>query len=125
MPLPPSFSATSIDRQGIAVLIGSAVLSTFFAPLVFMGGFWGAVLGMALWGVGMGAQESILRAAIATLVTPERRGSAYGLFNAAYGMAWFLGSALMGYLYDTSLAGLVAFSADAVPDSLLIDRPTN
>jgi MFS family permease len=98
------------DRKGIGVLIGSSVLSAFFAPLVFMGGFWGAVLGMALWGIGMGAQESILRAAIATLVPPERRGSAYGRFNAAYGIAWFLGSAVMGYLYDTSLAGLVAFS---------------
>ena len=98
------------DRKGIPVLISSAVLSAFFAPLVFMGGFSGAVLGMALWGIGMGAQESILRAAIATLVPPERRGTAYGLFNAAYGIAWFLGSALMGYLYDTSLASLVAFS---------------
>jgi MFS family permease len=98
------------DRKGIPVLIGSAVLSTFFAPLVFGGGFWGAVAGMALWGVGMGAQESILRATIATLVSPERRGSAYGLFNAAYGIAWFLGSALMGYLYDASLVGLVTFS---------------
>ena len=94
------------DRIGIRVLIGSAALSAFFAPLVFMAGFWGAVVGMALWGAGMGAQESILRAAIATLVPPERRGSAYGLFNAAYGIAWFLGSALMGYLYDTSLASV-------------------
>ena len=98
------------DRIGIRVLIGSAIISAFFAPLVFMAGSWGAVVGMALWGAGMGAQESILRAAIASLVPPERRGAAYGLFNAAYGVAWFLGSALLGYLYDTSLTGLVAFS---------------
>ena len=65
---------------------------------------------MALWGTGMGAQESILRAAIATMVEPGRRGTAYGLFNAGYGMAWFLGSAIMGYLYDVSPTGLVAFS---------------
>ena len=116
------------DRKGMLVLIGSAVLSAFFAPLVFWGGFWGAVAGMALWGVGMGAQESILRAAIATLVPAERRGSAYGLFNAAYGIAWFLGSALMGYLYDTSLAGLVAFSVvaqvAAVPLFVKVARQT-
>ncbi|MBV8555874.1 MAG: hypothetical protein JO116_09935, partial [Planctomycetaceae bacterium] len=37
-------------------------------------------------------------------------GSAYGLFNMGYGVAWFLGSALMGYLYDSSLQGLVWFS---------------
>jgi MFS family permease len=116
------------DRKGIRVLIGSGVLSTFFAPLVFMGGFWGAVVGMGLWGVGMGAQESILRAAIATLVPPERRGSAYGRFNAAYGIAWFLGSGVMGYLYDTSLAGMVAFSVlaqvAAIPLFVTVARQT-
>jgi MFS family permease len=115
------------DRQGIPVLIGSAILSAFFAPLVFFGGFWGAVLGMALWGIGMGAQESILRATIATLVPLERRGSAYGLFNAAYGFAWFLGSALMGYLYDVSLSGLVVFSViiqlAAVPLFAFVAQP--
>ncbi|HKI16491.1 MAG TPA: hypothetical protein VKA15_01355, partial [Isosphaeraceae bacterium] len=63
------------DRKGIPVLIAAAVLSAFFAPLVFWGGFWGAVAGMTLWGIGMGAQESILRATIATLVPAARRGS--------------------------------------------------
>jgi MFS family permease len=95
-------------------------------PLVFMGGSWGAVVGMGLWGVGMGAQESILRAVIATLVPAEHRGSAYGLFNAAYGIAWFLGSALMGYLYDVSLGGLIAFSVvvqlAAIPCFALVAR---
>ena len=80
------------DRKGLSVLIGSTVLSAFFAPLVFMEGPRGAVAGMALWGVGM-RTESIMRAVIATLVPPERRGSAYGVFNAGYGLAWFLGSA--------------------------------
>jgi MFS family permease len=65
---------------------------------------------MALWGAGMGAQDTILRAVIATMIPPERRASAYGLFNAGFGLAWFLGSALMGYLYDRSPIGLVAFS---------------
>lgn len=65
---------------------------------------------MALWGVGMGAQESIMKAAVAGIVPPERRGSAFGLFNAGYGIAWFIGSALMGVLYDTSINALVGFS---------------
>jgi predicted MFS family arabinose efflux permease len=98
------------DRFGIPVLIAATLLSAPFAPLVFQGNLAAAVVGMALWGAGMGAQESILRATIATMVPPKRRGTAYGLFNAGYGMAWFLGSALMGYLYDVSLVGLVAFS---------------
>jgi MFS family permease len=98
------------DKSGISVLVAAALVSSWFAPLVFWGGFSASLAGMALWGVGMGAQESILRAAIAGMVPSDRRGSAYGLFNAGYGVAWFLGSALMGYLYDTSLSGLIAFS---------------
>lgn len=98
------------DRKGIPVLIAAAVISSAFAPFVFLGGFNLALLGMALWGVGMGAQESIMRAAIADMVPANRRGSAYGIFNAGYGLFWFLGSALMGILYDVSLPALILFS---------------
>jgi MFS-type transporter involved in bile tolerance (Atg22 family) len=68
---------------------------------------------MALWGVGMGAQESIMRAAIAEMVPMDRRGSAYGIFNAGYGIFWFLGSALMGILYDIFIPSLIVFSVVA------------
>ena len=101
------------DRIGLAALIAAALLSALFAPLVFAGGAALAVLGMALWGVGMGAQESIMRAAIAGMVPPDRRGSAYGVFNTGFGLFWFLGSALIGVLYDISLPALIAFSVTA------------
>jgi MFS family permease len=98
------------DRVGLAVMIAAVVLSALFAPLVFLGGFGLALLGVALWGIGMGAQESIMRAAIANMVPADRRGTAYGVFNTGYGVFWFVGSALMGYLYDISIPSLVAFS---------------
>jgi MFS family permease len=98
------------DRIGISVLIPVAIVSSFFAPFVFLGGFNLAFLGMALWGVGMGAQESVMRAAIAEMVPMDRRGSAYGIFNAGFGILWFLGSALMGILYDISIPSLIVFS---------------
>jgi MFS family permease len=98
------------DRHGLSILLVSTLLSAMFAPCAFLGGSVLALLGVALWGIGMGAQESVLRAAIAVMIPAQRRGSAYGLFNAAYGLAWFLGSAVMGFLYDVSLVGLVAFS---------------
>ena len=98
------------DRIGIATLMLAILVSLGFAPLVFLGGAPSAIVGMVLWGIGMGAQESILKAAVAGMVPPERRGSAYGLFNTGYGVAWFLGSALMGVLYDSSLMALVIFS---------------
>lgn len=97
------------DRVGIGVLIPLTIVSTLFAPLVFLGGFWPVLVGSALWGLGMGVHESIMPAAVATMVPPQRRPSAYGLFTAAYGVAWFLGSAIMGVLYDRSIADVVIF----------------
>jgi MFS family permease len=98
------------DRFGLRILAAVTLVSALFAPLVFLGGLPLVVAGMVLWGVGMGAQESIMRAFIAELVPTDRRGTAYGIFNAGYGMSWFLGSALIGVLYDVSVIGLVAFS---------------
>mgnify|MGYP005850375069 FL=1 len=98
------------DRKGIKVMAWVAALGSLFAPLVFLGGSGMALLGMAIWGVGMGAQESILRAAVAGMVSPDRRGSAFGLFNAGFGVAWFAGSAAMGVLYDHSILLLVTCS---------------
>jgi MFS family permease len=86
------------------------MLSAFFAPLVFLGGFPLALAGMVLWGIGMGAQESVIKAALAEMVPRGRRATGYGIFNAGFGLFWFLGSALMGWLYELSLAWLIAFS---------------
>jgi MFS-type transporter involved in bile tolerance (Atg22 family) len=61
------------DRIGLSVVIFAALISAFFAPLVFLGGGHFALMGMALWGVGMGAQESVMRAAIAEMVPANRR----------------------------------------------------
>jgi len=101
------------DRMGFRTLALATLLSALCAPLVFMGDFSGALLGMVLWGVGMGAQESIMRAAVAGMAAQQRRGTAYGIFNTGYGLAWFLGSALMGVLYDLSLPALIVFSVGA------------
>ena len=58
-------------------------------------------------------KESVMRAIVARIVTFRSRGQAYGLFNAAYGAAWFAGSTLLGYLYGLSIGALIAFSAIA------------
>jgi predicted MFS family arabinose efflux permease len=98
------------DRFGFRVLIVLTIVSSLFAPLVFLGGFWTALIGMALWGLGMGVHESIIPAAVAPMVASNRRASAYGLFTAAYGTFWFLGSAALGFLYGVSLFALIALS---------------
>lgn len=113
------------DRLGVITLIISTLLSSLFAPLVFLGGRQTATAGMILWGIGMAAQESVLRAAISEMVPSDKRGSAYGIFNTGYGLFWFLGSALMGVLYDRSVPALVGFSIavqlSAIP-ALLITK---
>lgn len=98
------------DRIGLWTLVGSTLVSALFAPLALLGNFQFALLGVCLWGIGLGAQESILRAVIAGLVASERRASAYGVFDTIYGVSWFAGSAAMGLLYDVSIRTLIGFS---------------
>lgn len=107
------------DRIGIRAMFFAALLSAGAAPLAFLGSGAMIAAAAALWGVGMGAQESVMRAAIAALAPAKRRGTAYGLFNGAYGLAWFAGSALLGALYDRSVLAVVvasvALQAAALP----------
>lgn len=101
------------DRAGIGVLVPLTIIAALYAPLVFLGGFWAGLIGASLWGLGMGVQESIISAAVAPMVSPDRRASAYGLFTGAYGIAWFLGSVVIGALFSVSLGAVVAFCVAA------------
>lgn len=101
------------DKMGMWALIMAVTCSAFFAPMVFWGDFNLALLGMALWGVGMGAQESIMRAAVAEMSPVRVRGSAYGVFSVIYGFSWFAGSFILGLLYDFSFTAMVMFSLGA------------
>jgi hypothetical protein len=98
------------DRIGIGAMILATCASALSAPLAFLGGPAAAMTGMVMWGIGMGAQASVMRAAIAPLAPASQRGTAYGIFNAAYGLAWFAGSTLLGVLYDWSVPALAAVS---------------
>ncbi len=101
------------DRFGIVVLVPLTMIAAASPVLVFLGGFRLALVGSALWGLGMGVHESIIPAAVALLVPTHRRPSAYGLFTAAYGIFWFAGSAFIGFLYDRSLRAVIVFSVAA------------
>jgi predicted MFS family arabinose efflux permease len=97
------------DHYGFLVLVLLTLVSTLFAPLVFLGGFWAALIGAAIWGLGMGVHESIIPAAVTPMVSAHRRASAFGTFTACYGIFWFLGSAAIGILYDLWLPAVIAF----------------
>lgn len=97
------------DKYGIPVLVGGICVSLLSLPFGFLAGTAGVYASIVCWGTGIGAQDACLRPGIAQVVSMNKRGSAFGSFNAVYGVAWFAGSAVMGMLYDISLPALVAF----------------
>jgi MFS family permease len=108
------------DRYGLPVLTFGILVSLLALPLGFLGGETGAVASVACWATGLGAQDACLRSGIAQVVSMAKRGSAFGAFNGIYGVAWFLGSAAMGLLYDHSLVALVIFGVLAQLAAALI-----
>jgi len=98
------------DRIGFSIVFVAFFIGATFAPFVFLGQFRLALIGMALWGIGMGAQNSLLKAILTELMPATKRSTGFGLFYTAYGIAWFLGSAAMGFLYDRSVITLIIFS---------------
>lgn len=99
------------DRIGLKALMLSTLCSAFFSCFIFLTG--DPVLmgvGIVLWGVGMGAQESIMKAAVSKIIPSSMRSTGFGIFETGFGIAWFLGSWLLGALYDTNPGWLVVVS---------------
>lgn len=101
------------DRFGLKALVLGIVFSLLALPLGFFGGAAGAIASVACWATGLGAQDACLRSGIATVVSMNKRGGAFGAFNGVYGVMWFIGSLTMGLLYSRSLVALVAFGIAA------------
>ena len=111
-----------LDRYGMRALVVASAAATVFAPLTFLGTVPVAAVGVALWGVGMGIQDSIMSAPISMITEPDGRSRALGIFNALYGVAWFAGSTLLGVVYGYSVGAVVVISiaAQAVGVAVLI-----
>ena len=108
------------DRHGLKVLVALPLFALPAVPLLFLGStplaLW---LGAAFWGAAMGVQESTVRAGVATLTPARLRGTAYGFFDTAFGLAWLVGSVLLGALYTHSALWLtvaaMAFQLASLP----------
>jgi predicted MFS family arabinose efflux permease len=98
------------DRLGPNVSLFAFLISAAAAPFVFLGTSVFALVGMIFWGIGMSAQGSLFQAMLTGVIPLQKRGTAFGLFDTGYGIAWFLGSAVMGLLYDKSIMAVVLFS---------------
>lgn len=105
------FFGLMYDKKGVKALVWSTIISAPFAIFVFgLHSVPTVLLGIALWGVGMGAQESILKAAVTNMVPKASRATGYGIFECSFGVFWFLGSWLMGVLYDVSIPAMIVVS---------------
>lgn len=103
------FFGQLFDRFGIQIIVFGILVSLLALPFGFLGGTNGVYISVACWATGHGAQDATLRSGISQAVSMNKRGTAFGAFNAAYGVVWFVGSVVMGVLYDYSLIALVIF----------------
>lgn len=98
------------DKRGLISLVYPILISSLAAPLVLLiDGTWAIVFGIICWGIGMGAQESILKAVVAKIVPKDYRARGYGVFATVFGLFWFIGSVIVGALYEVSLIALTVF----------------
>jgi MFS family permease len=98
------------DRYGLKIILIAVLLSAAFSPLVFLGGFFTALAGLILWGIGYATQDTLLKALVAGMLPEGRRNLAFGLFYTGYGCGWLIGSVATGLLYEQSIPLVVAFS---------------
>jgi MFS family permease len=87
-------SRTTLLAIGIAALVASDI------ALAFASGIAGLALGVALWGVHMGFTQGLLSAMVADASPSELRGTAFGVFNLASGLALLAASAIAGALWQ-------------------------
>ena len=99
------------DKIGLKALIASTICSAFFSCFIFITADPVLIaVGIILWGIGMGAQESIMKAAVSKIIPRSMRSTGFGIFETGFGIAWFLGSWILGALYDIKPQGLVVAS---------------
>ncbi|MHB8154645.1 MAG: MFS transporter [Candidatus Omnitrophota bacterium] len=98
------------EKAGLITLIAIPVFSLLIPGLVFSTRFSLVLTGVIIWGVVMGCHETIMKSAIADLTPLKKRGTGYGIFNAVYGLAIFIGSALTGLLYENSILAIIIIS---------------
>lgn len=92
------------DKFGRAFLMLPFMLSIIPPLLTFSGIFNFIIVAALLFGVILGMQESIYRAAVADLSSSKFRGLAYGIFYVAYGIGYVISGATYGFLLDYRLS---------------------
>ena len=99
------------DRHGAVVLYAVPVLVAVVPLLALSGTVWIAIVGVVVWGLAYGIQDSTVKALVAEVVEAPRRATAYGVFAGIQGAFAVMGGFLAGWLYDRSLTSLVVVVA--------------
>lgn len=114
---------TKNKEAGLLSLIFIPIFSAFVPFLTLSNNVILIVIGFILYGVILGVHETVMRSAIADLTSFKKRGTAYGIFNAIYGLAFFVGSSLMGILYDNvSIMAICIFTVITETFALVVFR---
>jgi MFS family permease len=107
-------SARALLVAGVALLIAADIVLAFASGLVALG------IGVALWGLHMGATQGLLAALVARTAPEHLRGTAFGVFNLACGLSMLAASVIAGALWQyagpaaTFIAGGAFAAAAAV-----------
>jgi MFS family permease len=126
---PAGILSDRVDRRTLLVA-GLVVLVAADVVLAFAGTVAGVAVGVALWGLHMGLTQGLLATLVADTAPAELRGTAYGMFNLATGIALLAASVIAGALWDvigprgTFLAG-ATFAATAAVGLLVLRRHGN
>lgn len=108
------------DRIGTSVLLGVPLL-TAFVPALALGGTIALVLiGVVIWGLATGVQDSTVKALVADLVPAEQLASAYGWFAVFQGLGALAGAVVAGALYANLALLVVLVVALQVAASVLL-----
>lgn len=98
------------DKRGLIVLTVLPLMIIPIIPFALIGNIISIFIAVIIWGMVIGVQETVLRAAVSDLSSSSTMGFAYGLLNATYGIALMTGGFVMGTLYEFSLQSLVLYS---------------
>ncbi len=98
---PAGVLSDRIGRRGLLVA-GLVMLVAADVVLAFGTSIPAALLGVALWGLHMGLTQGGLSSLVADTAPAGLRGTAFGVFNLASGLALLAGSVLAGLLWDYS-----------------------
>ncbi len=104
------FFGRLLDKVGFGIFAFAFFISSFFAPFAFSNSPVLIFIGAVLWGIGLGNQDSLIKAELSNIIASKRRGTGFGVFDTNFGIGWFVGSAIMGWLYDHSILTLIIFS---------------